>query len=226
MLDLSLFRSRVFSLSVLSAVINYICLYTILFLMPFYLINGRLLNSANAGLLLTAQPIVMAVVAPISGTLSDRIGARLPGMLGMALLALGLFLLSKMGPVTALPEVVFALSLLGLGTGIFISPNNSALLGAAPRQRQGVASGMLATARTFGMVLGVGFAGAVFTTVQAANLQSGADPALFKGFQVTFLIAACIAAAGIFTTSSRPPASKGRKIGIITAGREKETESR
>jgi hypothetical protein len=60
------------------------------------------------------------------------------------------------------------------------------------------------------MVLGVGFAGAVFTTVQAANLKAGADAALFKGFQVTFLIAACIAAAGILTT----------------AGREKETEPR
>lgn len=210
MLDLSLFRSRVFSLSVLSAVINYICLYTILFLMPFYLINGRLFNSEQAGLLLTAQPIVMAVVAPISGTLSDRIGARLPGMVGMALMAVGLLLLSRLGPVSALPEVVFALGLLGLGTGIFISPNNSALMGSAPRQRQGVASGMLATARSFGMVLGVGFAGAVFTTVQAANLQAGADAALFKGFQVTFLIAACIAAVGILTT----------------AGREKETEPR
>jgi EmrB/QacA subfamily drug resistance transporter len=203
MLDLSLFRKRVFSLSVFSAVINYVSLYTILFLMPFYLINARSLNPAQAGLILTAQPIVMAIVAPISGTLSDRIGARLPGMLGMALLAAGLYLLSRLGAASPLPQVIFALALVGFGTGVFISPNNSALLGSAPRHRQGIASGMLATARNFGMVLGVGFAGAVFTTVQAANLQAGSEQALIKGFQVTFLIAAFIAAAGVITTAGR-----------------------
>lgn len=203
MLDLSLFRKRVFSLSVLSAVINYVCLYTILFLMPFYLINGRSLNPAQAGLLLTAQPIVMAIVAPISGTLSDRIGARLPGMVGMALLAAGLYLLSRLDSTSAFPQVVFALALVGMGTGVFISPNNSALLGSAPRHRQGIASGMLATARNFGMVLGVGFAGAVFTTVQASNIQAGPDLALIRGFQVSFLIAAAIAAVGILTTAGR-----------------------
>ncbi len=209
MLDLSLFQKKVFSLSVLSAVINYVCLYTILFLMPFYLINGRSLNPAQAGLLLTAQPIVMAIVAPISGTLSDRIGARLPGMVGMALLAAGLYLLSRLDATSGFSHVAFALGLVGLGTGVFISPNNSALLGSAPRHRQGIASGMLATARNFGMVLGVGFAGAVFTTVQASNIQAGPDVALIKGFQVTFLIAAVIAAAGV----------------LATAGREKEVET-
>ncbi len=203
MLDLSLFRKSVFSLSVVSAVINYVCLYTILFLMPFYLIDGRSFNPAQAGLLLTAQPIVMAIIAPISGTLSDRIGARLPGMLGMACLAAGLFLLSRLGPTSPTIQVVLALAIVGLGTGIFISPNNSALLGSAPRHRQGIAAGMLATARNFGMVLGVGFAGAIFTTVQAHNLSAGSEAALFKAFQVTFFIAAALAAFGVLTTAGR-----------------------
>lgn len=210
MLDLSLFNSRVFSLSVLSAIFNYVCVYTILFLMPFYLIQGRGMDPAQAGLLLTAQPIVMAIVAPISGTLSDRIGARLPGMLGMAGLAAGLYLLAQLGPSSSLLQITIALALVGFGTGVFISPNNSALLGAAPRQRQGVAAGMLATARNFGMVLGVGYAGAAFTTVQAANLQAGASAALYKGFQVTFLIAAFIAIAGIFATAGREKETKDK----------------
>jgi EmrB/QacA subfamily drug resistance transporter len=203
MLDLRLFGNRVFSLSVFSAIINYVCVYTILFLMPFYLIDGRALNPAHAGLLLTAQPIVMAIVAPISGTLSDRIGVRLPGMLGMAVLAVGLFFLSKFGVSTPFPNVIAALALVGFGTGVFISPNNSALLGSAPRHRQGIAAGMLATARNFGMVLGVGFAGAVFTTVQAINSQAGPSTALIKGFQVTFMIAAVIAVIGVITSAGR-----------------------
>lgn len=205
MVDLSLFKIRAFSLSVVSAIFNYICIYTILFLMPFYLIQGRMLTSTQAGLILTAQPIVMAIVAPISGTLSDRIGARLPGMIGMAFLAVGLFLLSRLGQNSPYPQVIFALAVAGLGTGTFISPNNSALMGAAPRHRQGIAAGVLATARNFGMVLGVGFAGAIFTTILASQGQSGliSSPALFSAFQISFLAATAVGIAGIFSSAVR-----------------------
>ena len=79
MLDLSLFRNPLFSASTISAVLNYICVYSLTFLMPFYLIQGRSLNPAQAGLLLTAQPILMAISAPISGSLSDRSGRACPG---------------------------------------------------------------------------------------------------------------------------------------------------
>ncbi|MFN8458942.1 MAG: DHA2 family efflux MFS transporter permease subunit, partial [Anaerolineae bacterium] len=95
MLDLSLFRSSLFSASTASAVFNYICIYTALFLLPFYLIQARGLDPAQAGLLLTSQPIIMAVMAPLSGTLSDRMGARLLSTAGMVILAGGLFLLSR-----------------------------------------------------------------------------------------------------------------------------------
>ncbi len=164
MLDLSLFSKRIFSASAGSAVFIYIALYSVLFLMPFYLIQGRGLSPAQAGLLLTAQPLVMAVAAPISGTLSDRIGSRLPTTLGMAILAAGLYLLSRLGPQAPLSSVGIYLAIAGLGTGIFISPNTSALMGSAPRNRQGIASGIQATARNVGMVLGVGLAGAILTS--------------------------------------------------------------
>jgi EmrB/QacA subfamily drug resistance transporter len=118
MLDLSLFRNRLFSAAAASAILNYICVYSIVFLLPFYLIRGRGLSPAQAGLLLTTQPLVMAVAAPLSGAMSDRIGSRLPTMLGMGLLATGLYLLSRLGPQSPLPEVTLSLSVIGLGTGI------------------------------------------------------------------------------------------------------------
>src|SRR5712692_7955371 len=90
MLDLSLFARSAFAGATASAVINYVCVYGILFLVPFYLIEGRGLGPARAGLLLTAQPLVMMFVAPLAGTISDRIGTRIPAMVGMAMLALGL----------------------------------------------------------------------------------------------------------------------------------------
>jgi len=167
MLDLSLFRQRVFSASVTAAVLNYVCMATIGFLMPFYLIQGRGLGMRHAGLLLTVQPLAMAVAAPISGTISDRIRSALPSAIGMAILAVGTLVLSQVGPNTPLGYVAAAFCLTGLGTGIFISPNNSAMMGSAPANRQGIAAGMLATARNVGMVLGVGLSGAVFTTALA-----------------------------------------------------------
>jgi EmrB/QacA subfamily drug resistance transporter len=201
MLDLTLFERPLFTLSVTSAVLNYICLYSVIFLLPQYLIDGRGLNSAQAGLLLTAQPIVMAIAAPLSGTLSDRIGVSLPATLGMAILGGGMLLLSRLGSASPSIQIILALVIVGLGTGIFVSPNNSAVMGAAPRHRQGIASGVLATARSFGMVLGIGFSGAIYTTVLAHG--SVEHPTLFQGFQTSFQIAILIAALGVLTSAVR-----------------------
>jgi len=193
MLDLSLFRIPLFSTAAASAVLNYICVYAITFLMPFYLIQGRGLNPAQAGLFLTVQPILMAITAPISGALSDKIGSRWPGMIGMGVLAVGLFLLSQLGSETGLWLAVLGLAIAGSGTGTFISPNTSALMGAAPRARQGIASGVQAAARNFGMVLGIGLAGAIFTTRLAQNTAD----ALYLGIDQGFLVAAGVAVLGI-----------------------------
>jgi EmrB/QacA subfamily drug resistance transporter len=203
MLDLSLFQRRLFSAAAASAVLNYICLYSITFLMPFYLIQGRGLNTAQAGVLLTAQPLIMAVAAPLSGTLSDRIGSQLPGTLGMLILAIGLFFLSGLGPGTSWGSVALALAIAGLGTGIFVSPNNSALMGAAPRHRQGIAAGTLATARNVGMVLGVGLAGAILTTVLGNNPGNVSGMALFTGIKDGFLAATGVAVLGALTSVVR-----------------------
>lgn len=201
MLDLRLFRSRMFSASVISAVINYICVYSIIFLMPFYLLQGRGLSPSQAGLLLTTQPIVMALVAPLSGTLSDRIGTLLPTTTGMGILAIGVFLLSRLGPESSRLTIILCLTVTGLGIGTFISPNSSALLGSAPRKRQGIASALMATARNVGMVLGVGISGAIFTTILS---HSEADPrSLYHAASVSFLVAAGFAIVGVLSSSIR-----------------------
>jgi hypothetical protein len=84
----------------------------------------------------------------------------------------------------------------GLGIGIFVSPNNSALMGAAPAHRQGIAAGILALARNVGMVIGVGFAGAVYTTVLSHG-AAGEASAILEAMRVAYLLAAGIAVAGM-----------------------------
>lgn len=199
MLDLSLFRVPLFTMSGISALMNYICIYSVMFLLPFYLIQGREFKPAQAGLLLTVQPIIMAIVAPISGVISDTHGSRKPGMIGMAFLSLGLFMLGKLEPDTAIPFIICALILTGFGTGVFISPNTSALLGSAPKSRQGIASGIQAAARNVGMVLGIGIVGAIFTT----NISQGITNSFYKGIDSAFFVVAGIAAVGIIMSAAK-----------------------
>lgn len=210
MLDLSLFKRLPFSMTAASAVINYIGVYSCIFLMPYYLIQGRGFSIAQAGLILVAQPVVMAVIAPISGTLSDRIGTRLPAVFGMAVLSAGLYLVSRLSAQSSIESIMVALAVIGLGTGAFISPNNSALMGSAPKTRQGIAAGILATSRNFGMVLGVGISGAIFTTVLAhestgLSLPGGPiqNEAIFTALGMSFLVVSLITILGVITCMVR-----------------------
>lgn len=196
MLDLSLFRQRTFSAAAGSAMLNYICVYSMLFLLPFYLLQARALSTAHAGLLMTAQPVAMALVASLSGSVSDRIGTRLPSVIGMGLLAVALWLLSGLSANTPLWVFAAKLGLAGLGIGVFVSPNNSALMGAAPAHRQGIAAGTLALARNVGMVIGVALAGAIYTIVLGHHV-AGEAAAILEALRIAYLSAAGIALVGM-----------------------------
>lgn len=219
MLDLSLFKQSSFTYAAMSAVLNYIGVYSVIFLMPFYLIQGLGLSPTQTGLILTSQPIIMAVVAPLSGSISDKVGTRLPTALGMTILTIGLWLLAQLGPESSRIEIVASLGVVGMGTGIFISPNNSALMGSAPRPRQGIAAAILATARNFGMVLGIGLAGAIFTTLLTVGISASAEAApqlnyagssLFRAIRVSFLVAGVITLIGMFISAAR-----GKEVNMI-----------
>jgi EmrB/QacA subfamily drug resistance transporter len=202
MLDLGLFRRRVFVVSTVSPILNYLCQFSVTFLLPFFLIQGRGLSAAQAGLILTAQPIVMALTAPFSGSLSDRIGSRLPTTLGMGLLAAGLFGLSRLGEASPLGLTLGALAVCGLGTGLFVSPNNSALMGDAPRGKQGIAAGVLALARNVGMALGIGLAGAIFNT-KLGTSGIADHAALVRAFDFSMLAVSGVALLAAAITFSR-----------------------
>ena len=215
MLDLTLFRGRVFSAAAASALLNYACVYSVLFVLPFLLIQGRGLTASQAGIVLTAQPIIMAIVAPVSGTMSDRLGSRGLATAGMLVLGVGMVMLALLVENGSLVAIAGALAVVGLGVGTFVSPNNSALMGAAPLHRQGIASGVLATARNVGMVLGVGFAGAVFTTVlaRAATPTSGLPAAV----RASLLAATGLAVIGTLLSALRPKGAPAGAAGMARA---------
>ncbi|MCL4516236.1 MAG: MFS transporter [Firmicutes bacterium] len=213
MMDLSLFENRLFSAANLSALLNFMAQSAVTFLMPFYLENVRHLEAAHAGLVLSPMPLVVLVAAPFSGSLSDKIGSRLLSSTGMAVIALDLGLLSRLGVATPLLLIGALLAIAGLGAGLFQSPNNSAIMGSVPKHRLGIASGMLASMRNIGMVVGVALSGAILTNrlpVHASRLSAQGlagdllqKQAFVLSFHDSFVVAAVLAAIGVLTSLIR-----------------------
>ena len=219
-LDLGLFRRRAFSAALATLVLSFVALFAVSFLMPFYLENLRGFPPERSGLLLTPLSLAIGLVAPLSGTLADRVGSRWLASVGLALACVGLFLLSQVNATTGALDMVWRLVLVGAGTGMFQSPNNRALMQAAPGGGQGEASGVLGTGRVVGQSLSVAVAGAVFAALggMEANTRlsaqaSGApvpqeqvaalQQAFVTGFHVALLVCACVAAAGVLTSLVR-----------------------
>ncbi|MHB8840366.1 MAG: MFS transporter [Candidatus Aquicultor sp.] len=200
MLDLSLFRSRLFASANISALISYVSLFVATFLVPFYLRDVFGESIQTTGLVLTAIPLFTGLAAPISGTLSDRIGSRMLSSAGLAINAIALFGLSRTSVGSGLIPVALLLGLFGLGAGLFQSPNSSAIMGAVPRHRLGIAAGMQATMRNVGMVLGVAMAGAIVATFAPAGTG---DLHLASAIRIAFASGSVIAAVGVITSLVR-----------------------
>jgi MFS family permease len=216
MLDLRLFRERSFATPILSGVLNFICTSSIVFLMPLYLILGRGMAPSEAGLILITQPLVMASIVILSGSLSDRIGARIPATLGMLALGVGLFLLSRLDATTPIPLVVASLVIIGIGVGLFGAPNSSAVMGAVPNAQRGVAAAILSTARTLGNTLGLGLAGAIFTTILAGHAL-GESAFVVPAVSTGFATASGLALLGALISFSRPAAPRPASPRAATA---------
>jgi EmrB/QacA subfamily drug resistance transporter len=167
-IDLQLFKNRVFVSAVLSLLCAMLALFAVGFLFPFYAEQLRGFSTRRTGLLLTPYPVAMAVVAPLAGALSDRIGSRWLAPLALAIVAVALLLLTQLDATSPTSAMAWRLALAGAGFGLFQAPNTSALMSAAPASEQGMASGVFATARITGQALSVAVAGAVFAGLGGA----------------------------------------------------------
>ncbi len=164
MFDLRLFTIRPFLAGNASLIIAFLALFVATFLMPFFLQRGQGFSVLQAGLLLTPLSLTTLVAAPISGSLSDKIGSRVLATSGLIVMALGLLALARMDAGTGAWDVVWRLAIVGLGLGMFSSPNNSSVLGSVPRSRLGTASGTVAQMRITGQVLGIAAGGAILAS--------------------------------------------------------------
>jgi EmrB/QacA subfamily drug resistance transporter len=193
MLDLDLFRNARFSTGIASGVGSYLVMFGVLLLVPFYLERGLDLGVARSGLELLALPLAFGVVAPLAGRWADRVGARPLTVSGMALAALGLALLGAVRPGTV--GFVALLAVIGVGLGLFTSPNNASIMGAAPSRQAGMASGVLNMSRGLGTALGLAVTGTVFVVAGGGN--GGTSGAAHAFTVAAYVLAAIAVSAGI-----------------------------
>ena len=198
MIDLGLFRNRLLNVNLLTGLMVFISVAGAIVLIPFYLENMLGYDTRQVGFLLASLPVALGITAPVSGWLSDRLGTRPLTVIGLAVLVIGYYALSSLTGEASVLDFVWRYALIGLGVGIFQSPNNSAVMGSAPRAQLGVVSGLLAMTRTLGQttgiaVLGALWAGRVFFH-EGATLPGGVTmasaAAQVAGLQDTFVAAA------------------------------------
>lgn len=206
-LPLNVLRRGPLALSSVSVYLSILAQFAVWLLMPFYLVEALGSSAQEAGLLLMGLPLVAALTAPGSGWLSDRFSPSPLVAGGLALESLALWLLGGLDPTASPMAVVWRLALLGLALGLFQAPNSSALLGALPQERQGLAGGVMAMMRTTGIVTGVAVSGAVYEArldhhraalaPGVAGGQGGESWAVALAFRDAFTVSAAIAAAAL-----------------------------
>ncbi|MEW6660227.1 MAG: MFS transporter [Thermodesulfobacteriota bacterium] len=212
--DFSLFRNRLFSGALASSFLCFLALFAVMFLMPFYLQELLALSPQEAGLIMTAVPLTISVVAPISGWLSDRFGSRVLSSLGMAVSCAGLWFLSQLTARASVWDIVWPLAVTGFGQALFQPPNNNAVMGAVPPPRLGIASSLLATVRVLGQAASVALAGAIFTALGGARAGAALgqkwglpvatlEATFLHAFRLALLTCMAIAALGVFTSLLR-----------------------
>ena len=221
MLDLGLFRRRVFSLGVSASFMSFLSTGSIRFIMPFYLQGALGYHPGQVGLIMLPTAITMTVVGPVAGRLSDRYGYRAFNVAGLLIASAGIFTVSRFSDSTPLPVIIGALVTQSAGTGLFGSPNSASIFSAAEGNRHGVVSALLSLVRNSANVTSIAVATAVVaaTMVSAGyapdlgNVGGGADSgplaSFVSGMNALYLGMGCLLVAGAVASFFKGPAPAG-----------------
>jgi EmrB/QacA subfamily drug resistance transporter len=203
--DLTLFtRNRTFALSCLAALIHYSATFAVTFLLSLYLQYLKGLSPQQAGLVLIAQPGIMAAFSPFAGRLSDKIEPRIVASLGMAFTTLGLVPFIFLDDQSSLTFTIGSLAVLGFGFALFSSPNTNAIMSSVDRRFYGLASGSVGTMRLLGMMISMGIATVIFTLLMGrVQIMPEQFPVFLRSVHTAFILFAVLCFLGIFFSLAR-----------------------
>jgi EmrB/QacA subfamily drug resistance transporter len=203
--EVSLFvENRTFAFSSLAALLNYAATFAVTFMMSLYLQYIKGMTPQTAGVVLMAQPVIMAIFSPLAGRLSDRVEPRLLASGGMAITTLGMAVFTQLHANSSVGGIVGNLVLLGFGFALFSSPNMSAIMGAVTKKDYGIASGAVATMRLLGQMVSMAIATAVLALLVGHRAITPDSYARFlTGTRVVFAVSVGLCTIGIFFSMFR-----------------------
>ena len=204
------FGNRLFALSNLAALINYATTFAVTFVLSLYLQFIKGLSPRDAGFILIAQPVMMAIVASFSGKLSDKYSPGILASMGMGIIAAGLALLIPLNGQTTTAYLISCLVLLGIGFGLFSSPNTNAVMSSVEKRYLGTASATVATMRMTGQMVSMGIATLVLHIfIGKEQISVMNEQAFLHSVSLTFAIFIGLSMVGIWASLAR-----GRKVQI------------
>ncbi len=197
-------KNRVFAFSGLAALINYSATSAIGFFISLYLQYLKGLDARTAGLIMISQPIAMTLLSPVAGKLSDKRNPGVIASIGMGITATGLVLLCFIRETTPDYFIVLLLLLMGIGFGLFSSPNSNAIMSSVEKRHLGVASGVVGTMRMVGQMMSMGIAMMLISLyIGKQTINPATYPGLISAMRTGFVIFSILSIIGVFASLAR-----------------------
>jgi len=218
LLQLDIFKNKLFSLSIICGFIAFVAIGSSNIIMPYFLQYVRALSPSVTGLLLMVSPMILAVVAPLSGYVSDKVGAESLTFVGLILTSAGLALIGTSTQTSPIIFLLLFIALMTLGNGMFQSPNNSLVMSTVPNNKLGIAGSINALVRNLGMVFGISLSTTLLYNRMSSkigyhvtNYVNGRADIFLYGMKWVYFSAAVICALGAALTAYRIFGFKGKK---------------
>ena len=219
LMQLQIFSNKLFSLSIFCGFITFVAIFCNNIILPFYLQDVMSYTPQHTGLILMIYPLILTVVAPISGHLSDKIGSEILTFIGLVLISLGLLLMSTLNESSTLLSMVIFTGTMSIGMGLFQSPNNSLIMSTVTKDKLGIAGSINALIRNLGMICGIALA----TTLLYSRMSSkvgyrvtdyipGRNDAFIYGMKTVYITAAIVCLVGTILTFLRLTGKKTNAV--------------
>lgn len=210
LIDLSLFKNSLFSVGILCTFICYVAFNSNNMVQPFYLQDVLKMSPSYAGMVMMISPIIITVLAPFSGHLSDKIGSEFLTLVGLALMGAGLGLMATLNENSSLYSLVIFIALLAVGNALFLSPNNSLVMSSAPSNKLGIAGSINAFVRNLAQTSGVAMATLILYSFMSIKMGEkvygyveGRSDVFIYGMRYVYIVAATICLVGVLITGFR-----------------------
>lgn len=219
MIDFSMFKNNLFNVSLICGFISFLAMFGMNIIQPFYLQYIIKVSPAVSGLFMIVSPMFLAVIAPISGYISDKVGSEIITFLGLISMAAGFVFMAFLNEKSTYMDIILRAALVGIGNGLFQSPNNSIIMSCVSKDKLGIAGSINALIRNIGMVSGIAFSVVLLYARMSSKLgykvvsyMGGHGSAFIYGMSAVYIFSACACLIGVLLTAFRIFKRKSGKV--------------